>query len=215
MTQPQSLAADGALQPALTALHDAISALIDPQPVRLDMGKLTWLDPPLQELRDALGGTNMAGRCGGRDTMLPLWADVYDLAVKIDRRVSAFWPAHSAKHDDPTTARLMVIADHGWRPQDVDALTGFTADLVGFKAAIVALLLPEPVLLLGKPCPKCGADRIKRRDNAGELVNTRALTVRADGVASCAVCRCRWSGITQLRVLGQMIGYGRPSVEGS
>ena len=204
---------DGAVIPATTALRDAIATLIDPQPHRLDSGKLTWLDPPLQELHDALGGTNMTSRSGGDSARLPLWADCYDLSVAIDRRVTRFWWGFTfadpnGRHPDPTTAQLMVIAETSWRPQDVDPVTDFTGDLIAYAVRIKALLLPETVVLLGKPCPYCGADRIKRRDSGGDVVNTRALSVRADGTASCAVCRRRWVGITELRVLGRMIGIG-------
>lgn len=143
-----------------------------------------------------------------RQLHLEMWADCYDLAVEIDRRVAKFHPAPADCHPDPTTARLMVIAEDSYRPQDVDMLAALSTDLLGFAADINNLLLPELVVYLPKPCPICDTEWVKRRDKSGEIVNTRALSIRGDNGACCAHCRTRWQTIGELAILGRMIGYG-------
>lgn len=204
---------DGELAPAIQHLNTAIAALIDPQRAPLDNGRYTWLDPLLAQLYDAVAGQNVESKSGG-PARAPMWADAFDLAHRIDRAVAKWCPEQPSEPQIyPTTSwRLTTLAEHKWRPQDSTHLAEMAAQLEEFAIAIHALLLPEPVVYLDKPCPICSKEWVKRRDNAGELVNQRALSIRGDHGARCASCKTRWQTIGELAILGRMIGYGNHQV---
>lgn len=202
--------ADGHLPAARNRLDHAISSLIDPKRVQLDHGH-TWLDPLLNQLYDAVGGQSVEAKSGGPARSV-IWSDAFDLAHKIDRAVAKWCPERPPAHETtdpypPTRWRLQKLAERKWRPQDTDHVNTIAGQLEEHVLAIETLLNPEPVVYLPKPCPICSAEWVKRRDNAGELVNQRALSIRGDHGARCAKCHTRWKTIGELAILGRMLGY--------
>lgn len=211
---------DGALQPALTRLHDAISKLIDPQQVPLDHGRRTWIDSPYSQLSDAVAGQSGA-RSGGTSTV-PIWPEVVDLLRLIDTTVRKWaWKRFRALD---TPSRLFAIADAKFRPQDAAQLQQWATELQSWVVEIGSMLDPPMTVPLPYACPVCRTEWVSRRDSAGEPVRQRALTVSADGTARCAArardvtdppdelwrCGARWES-SRLPLLGRMLRHADAS----
>lgn len=194
---------DENLAPALHRLHDAIAALIDPQPRYLDTGRRTYLDSLYQQLTDAVSGQTGI-RCGSK-AGAPIWPEVHDLLVQIDATIRGWQPGPD------TVTRLTTITETSYRPQDSKQLHRWATNLESWVKHADALLNPAPVVYLPDPCPVCGAETVETMI-AGEVGHRRVLAISLDG-ARCAQCERLWRTLPELRVLGRMLGY-HPSTEG-
>lgn len=217
------------LPAAKRRLDNAISALIDPKPVVLDRDDgtkpITWLDPLLDQLLDAVSGQT-GERSGGAST-IPVWADILDEVNKISSKVAEWqpeWPMPDVSQDQPTPtviARLQALGDRKWSVEDAPLVDSIAVQLEKFAVTIREKLTPEPVIYLMAPAPQtgaaactaCGTDYVWRKDAGDNDRRKRqpALRVTKDG------CRCQnpqcgasWEP-GQLRMLAAALGYPLPS----
>lgn len=210
MTIEDRTTPDGALQPALTRLADAISALCDPKPHHVE-GRIVMVDPLYTQLRDALPGNRGAGSLTTGFT--GCWISALDALAEIDSTVEAWvWTRGVVFNGEPATiCRLHHLERHKFRPQDVHAMDQVSAVLEQWVSTIKELLGIDTVVCLNlyrqgatpASCPACG-ERWAWNDKAGERVRTPALQVRADG-CRCAHCRTTW-GVSQYQWLARVIG---------
>jgi hypothetical protein len=204
-------AEDGALQPALQRLHNAISALIDPKPHH-HHGQIHWVDSHYDQLRDAVAGQT-GPRSGGANHS-PIWTNALVLLQAIDTAIHSWrnepcrtdeTPHPSTTTPNDTPKRLQTLSAAKWRPQDTAQLETWAAHLENWTRKISALLDPEPTIYLPDPCPICGAETIETSID-GETGHNHAIVIRATG-ALCQRCREVWDTPQRLRILGRMLGY--------
>ena len=88
-----TVAADGALAPALDALYSAAAALIDEAKQMVD-GKILVADSLYQQLTDAIPGQFLGRSSGAAHSQPPLWIDAEDLLTTIDSTVRSWQPEH-------------------------------------------------------------------------------------------------------------------------
>lgn len=208
MTAPREVNEDGALQPALQALEDAIHLLVDPQEQYHD-GKLFVGSSRYMQLWDAVKGesTNGGGAGGGSKSRPPFWVDAYDVLAEIDTGVECWQPAFTGV--PPTVGRLRCILARGWRPQDVRNMGQITDAVTAWATSIEELLNPKPKWTLPYACPRCGVKTVYRRDSSGEMVRSATLQLSAEG-CTCAKCRAHWQP-GQFLFLGQLLGGEPPA----
>lgn len=199
MTQPPS--PEEPLPLVRQQFQDAISALMDPQPMNLDYGRHTWLDPLYQQVCDAVAGQT-GERSGGDVRRLPFWPAAHDIVEEIDAAVRA-WTSDQPRSVS-TDVRMRSLYDQMWRPQDCALLDARTKQLGGWVSKIKEHLDPPLTVFLDDPCPLCGKEWV-RRPVDGEMVKQRALSIRADeGGALCGHCRAMWEP-GRLELLGLML----------
>lgn len=211
---------DGALQPAIHQLHNAISALIDPKRVTLDTGKHTWLDPLLLQLYDAIAGQNVTAKSGG-PARSPMWCGAFAVAHKIDHTIAQWVPEVQPTPGGypPTTQRLQHLANKKWRPQDTTDVHAKANQLEEFILEIETLLNPEPIAYLRAPgksrqpaaCTACGTRRVWKPDpnEPNRRIMQPALKITTHGCV-CQACRASWQP-GELRILAAAIGYPLPA----
>lgn len=197
---------DGSLPAALTALDDALHALIAPQS-QLHDGRVVGTPSRYLQLLDAVSGEQVnTGGGGGSKSRPPCWLDALDLLNKIDTAVEILQPAHDGV--PPTVGRLRWLARRKWRPQDCRQLGQITDAIHEWATAIDALLNPPRKWTLPSPCPACGTAVVRRKDSAGESVRQPALQIGVDG-CHCVRCKAVWG--PQLFVhLARVLGYEKP-----
>jgi hypothetical protein len=200
---------DGALQPATTALTNAITALINPQPHTIK-NQLHWLDSRYDQLQDSIGGNQ--GQSHTQPRSIPLiWADAVDQLKKIDTQVKKWQP--DSLHDDtdtpPTVRRLRLIQQRKWRPQDVRDIEDITANIQAWNEKIDDLLNPLPAWTLPNPCPACNTTTVYHTDSTGERIRKPALQIKPHG-CECQNCHYNWSP-AYFSHLAAVLGYPLPA----
>jgi hypothetical protein len=195
---------DGSLPATLTALDDALYALIGPQ-TRLIDGRMIGAPSRYMELAASVTGEQAnTGGGGGSKSRPPFWTDAFDKIREIDEKVALWQPAFTGV--PPTVGRLRCLRARGWRPQDCRQLEGFAADCARWASDVDALLNPPRRWTLPSPCPACNTDTVYRRDNGGEMIRQPALQIAAEG-CFCAKCRAYWAPdrfVWLARVLGSL-----------
>lgn len=182
-------------------LRDAISALIDPQPVQLDHGRRTWVDPLFKQIQDAVSGQT-GERSGTNVRRLPFWPAALDIHEDITSTVREWTRAQPRSVD--TEQRLRGLYANTWRPQDAPQLAVWATKLDFWVGRIKEQLDPPLTVFLDDPCPLCGKEWV-RRNVDGEMVKQRALSIRGDDAAAlCGNCRAMWQ-LDRLPLLGRML----------
>lgn len=206
MTSPQ-VDEDGALQPALQLLGDAIHRLCGPQSQFMD-GKLLWASSRYMQLRDATAGEQVnTGGGGGSKSQPPCWLDAVDLLAEIDAAVECWQPAFSGV--PATVGRLRWIEKRSWRPQDVRQIEQIIGAVAEWAAQIDALLDPPRRWTLPSPCPNCDTATVYRKDNGGDDVRQPALQIGPDGCV-CIKCKAFWPP-SKFLWLANVLGFEKPS----
>lgn len=195
-------------------LHNAIMALVNPQPLRTET-ETVWLDSLYLQLRGAVPGEKQH-RSGVARSQPPAWIDAIDTLRDIDQSVTGWeprWPAIpgdlSGDAEPPTVLRLRSINDRTWRPQDVGEVKKIGAKIRGWVDHITTLLADVHVKHISAPCPACGKQTVYRKDSAGELVRQPALQITTMGCV-CQACRASWSPDLYLH-LARVLGYELPA----
>lgn len=197
---------DGALQPALSLLADAIHRLCGPQS-RFMEGKLVWAESRYMQLRDATAGEQVnPGGGGGSKSQIPFWTDAFDILNEIDTTVECWQPAFTGV--PPTVGRLKWIEQRKWRPMDTRQIEQITGAVAEWAAEIDALLDPPNRWTLPDPCPACSHKTAYRRDSGGERVRGPALQIDPNG-CRCAACGAFWEP-TKFEWLGKLLGREKP-----
>lgn len=206
MTSPQ-VDEDGALQPALQLLGDAIHRLCGPQSQFMD-GKLLWASSRYMQLRDATAGeqSNSGGGSGGKSRP-PGWLDALSMLKEIDETVACWSPQLNGV--PVTIGRLNTLRDKKWRPMDVRQIEQIANAVALWADEIDALLDPPRRWSLPSPCPSCNTSIVYRRDAAGEVVRQPALQIGVDGCV-CARCHTTW-GPQLFTHLARVLGYEMPA----
>lgn len=205
---------DGALQPALNALDDAIWALTDPQSHMLD-GKHVYVPSRYLQLRDAVAGeqSNTGSGSGGKSRP-PFWTDAFDQLLEIDNALEIWQPQPDGI--PVTVGRLRALRARSWRPQDVARLEKLTKNIIEWVSSIDALFSEEPVRALWAAegggfaaCPHCEKTMAKKLDRGGDLVQYPALQVMKDASTRCMACKHSWGPDLAMWVCRQL-GYPLP-----
>jgi hypothetical protein len=195
---------DGALQPALTALADAVHALCGPQS-RLIEGILVHIPSRYLQLRDAtVGEQSNTGGGGGSKSRPPFWTDAFDLIREIDDALEVWQPAFTGV--PPTVGRLRCLQARSWRPQDTRQLEQITRAVAEWAHSIDTLLDPPRRWTLPSPCPNCNTATVYKRDPGGEMIRQPALQIGPNG-CTCSKCRAFWPPerfVFLARVLGSL-----------
>lgn len=193
---------DGALQPALQGLDDALHSLTDPRQ-QLHNGQLLIGQSLYMQLWDAVSGesTNGGGAGGGAKSRLPFWCDAFDLCHEIDQTVECWQPMFTGV--PPTVGRLQHLRARAWRPQDTRQLEQITSAVTAWAASIDELMNPKPKWSLPYPCPNCTTTHVYRRDSSGEMVRQYALALSPEG-CECIRCHAHWAP-GQFMFLGRLL----------
>ena len=202
----------GPLPTAIRHLAEAIAAMIDPRTEYLD-GRARHRGSVYQELREAVYGHH-ASTCPTRSSSpaSPAWLDGIDLASTIDSAVAAWEPNDDGKSGEWSTVnRLRRIATRSWRPQDVDVVNEYTANLVVWVKRYTTLTEPKPKHLPA-PCPRCGVATVYRRQD-GENVRGPALKLTVSG-CECVGCGAYWPS-DKFVFLSRLLGYLPTELEGA
>lgn len=178
-------------------LDDAVKVMADRQPVWHD-GVCNWSDSLYVRLRGAMRSSMKAGRRTVPGSRLPCHSGVLALLIDIDKTV-ATWQAEGVG----TVDRLHKLRVGRFRPEDVDKIDGFTAQLGKWTVEAVELLGDKPVEIpLRQSCPACGRKFIYGPSN-GDTVRRWALIVGENG-ARCLGCTATWN-IEKLEFLAQLL----------
>lgn len=177
---------------AVTTLHEAIDNLIGLRrhTVTTETGpKITVLQSRYDEIRESLAGAQGTQFGVVARSMPPLWVDAVDWLTLVDAEVREWRPSGTAL----TWERLQDVADHPWRPQDLEIVAYYTRTLEGWAKRADELLYPDETHRweLTAACPACGTKTVHRKDSGGEYVRQAALQLTAD-VCSCMACKATW-----------------------
>jgi len=194
---------DGALPLALTALEDAVAALIEPINIVLDSQLMTT--PSLyMQLRDAVTGEQAnAGTGGGTKSRPPFWTDAFDKLNEIDTALEVWQPQLSGV--PASVGRLRALTERSWRPQDCTRIDRLAQHVMTWAKDISALLFPERKFTLPNACPNCGKTTVYRPDCGGDPVRQPALSITSEG-CKCAACKYVW-GVERFEILAAAIRY--------
>lgn len=204
MTQPE----DGHLPSALTDFQGAINEFVEPVPT-LHNGEMKYAPSVYMQLFDAVGGEQaQTGNGGGSKSKPPIWTDALVLLQDIDLMVSVWQPGY--KGIPPTVARLRLLNQQSWRPQDVTHLQKMTNILKAWAIDIDRLFNPAHVKHVSAPCPNCNATHTYRRDNTGEPVRVPALQIITSTGCTCLVCKAVWTPDKYL-FLCKLLGFELPA----
>lgn len=178
---------------AQTTLVEAIDDLIGLQraTVTTDDGpRIVALPSKYAEIVASIAGAQGTQFGGVARSMPPLWVDAVDWLTLVDAEVRE-WTPHSLGRD--TIDRLRDLAEHSWRPQDVDLIQHYTVTLEAWTRRAHDLLNPDETHRweLTAACPACAVKTVHRKDSAGEYVRQAALQITADGCI-CTACRTSW-----------------------
>ncbi|WP_280357105.1 DUF7341 domain-containing protein [Nocardia otitidiscaviarum] len=198
---------------AHTAFTDAVHALVGLRPDTIDRD-----DGPEAIIRDSLYTELLDARHGEDQgdtyvrsapaSSIPGWTEALSLIVRIDTRVSVWWPdTPTEPAGKPVTVRrLYALADHPWRPHDVAELRRMTRELEAWVDRARALLPTEitHTYELRAACPACGETTMLVDGGAGEMVRRYVLQA-TQTAAWCAACETSW-GPEQFALLGRLIG---------
>ena len=197
---------DGALQPALQLLEDAIHRLCGPQSRMID-DALVYIPSRYLSLMDSVAGEQVnAGTGGGSKSRPPMWLDAHDLLHEIDVACEIWQPAYTGT--PPTVGRLHWIAQRRWRPQDTRQIEQIARAVAEWAQSIDELLDPPRRWTLPSPCPACNTAVVYKKDSAGEPVRSPALQVDTTG-CRCAKCRAVWPP-EKFAWLANVLGYEPP-----
>jgi hypothetical protein len=201
---------DGALQPALQALGDAVRGLCDPQHQYLESRLITIPSLYLQLMDSVTGEQVNTGGGGGSKSRPPLWLDALDLLAEIDVALEIWQPAYTGV--PASVGRMHWLLQRKWRPQDVNRIQDLTNNLRQWAQLIDQKLNPTPKLTLPNPCPACDVAIVYRKDGCGEPVKKPALQiVGKDGHHYCECLNCHYiwdSG--RFHILAGALGYPLP-----
>lgn len=152
----------------------------------------TWTASRYQQLCEALESPRLERTGGHHDgPQPPVWVDAVDLRTKIGALVSE-WAQTWQLACTEVVDRLHALADHGWRPQDVDAMQAIADMCVRWAAEIDSLFDPPRKVTLAAPCPSCQVATVYRPDETGEHVRQAALAITQRG-CECLNCRYVWA----------------------
>lgn len=207
----QQPAEDGNLPAALRQLGDAVSKLIDPQPLTHD-DRLHWTDSLYDQLCDEIPGSQ-GNRSRVPHSSPPLCIDAAELKNEIDVAVAIWEPRPvidvSVDNVSPMTVlRLQAIEKRGWRPQDVHGIEQIVSALAAWCESIANLLNPPPQWHLPNACPACDVAVVYRKNSGGESVRQPALKIGATGCI-CQNCHHQW-GPALFQHLANVLGYQLP-----
>jgi hypothetical protein len=188
-------------------LGHAIHALINPVP-EITNGKIRHTESLYHQLAQAIPGSKQH-RSGVAQSQPPMWLDAMDLLTEIDTHVRRWQPDTDTYQGPPTVARLTLIDQRTWRPQDTPLLAGYANQLKAWTKRIQTLLTDQHVKHLPAACPACDKTTIYRRDSAGELVRQPALQITTHG-CECQACHTTW-GPEKFLFLAKLLGYALPA----
>ncbi len=185
---------------------DAVTALADRQPVWHD-GVGRWSDSLYVRLRGALRGSMKAGRHRVAGSHLPCHSAVLALLVDVDQTVAKWQPEGAG-----TVDRLRRLRVNKWRPQDVELIDSYTAQLKKLTVEAVELLGDKVEVALRMPCPSCGKKFVYRPAGKGDSpVRVWALRAGENG-ARCLGFNAAWE-VDQLEFLATLLNC--PPLPGS
>lgn len=221
-------ASDGNLPDSRRRLENAVESLIGP---RGQMVNGAWAEVPslYDQLFDAIPGQQGDGGHAAR-SMPPLWISASKTLADIDKAVRRWQPAvpsnfigplragwcRLSTRQAPTITRLECLVTRLYRPQDCNLIDGWSAQIEGWASMIDTLLIREPIRALWAAegggfaaCPACDATMARKRDDAGEIVQTPAMQLAKDGSTYCQACHTSW-GPEQAQWVCRMLGYPLP-----
>lgn len=229
MTAERKVDEDGQLRPALQALEDAISMLIDPRQ-QFNDGKRYWTDSWYDQLIDACPGAQGQHHNPHAGSVVPFWVDAVELRQEIDSAVGRFQKDPGPFDGDlsaqrpptpETVRRLRLILKRGFRPQDCRIIYDIVDACKDWVTRIDDKLNPVPMRTLWDAddskkwaaCPQCGANDVWVHDPAshdGKPIRKPALEMDPSGFTKCANkhCRAEWSAPF---ILCGMLGYDLPA----
>ncbi len=142
---------DGPLPLARRRLGDAVRAVADPVPQWIQ-GRCRWQPGLYDRVRGSLvGRTGRRSRLVTRSAM-PCRGHVLALLIELDAAVAEWAPDENGC----TVDRLRALTEHGWRPQDCEAIDNYVGQLQRWTIAATELLAPTAKVFLEQPCPQCG-----------------------------------------------------------
>jgi hypothetical protein len=127
--------------------------------------------------------------------------DCLKLTIKIDQRSATIT---RGAHITSTVGRLQWLTTQKWRPQDIEYLEAMTAEIQSWAKEIDDLFATPPIGL-PNPCPQCGHNWAHRKNDDGDTIRTRALTITAETGAVCRQCHAHWP-VEKLTWLGHVLG---------
>lgn len=166
-------------------------------------GTRTAYQPSLYDTLAAdLAGTQGDSRTPAK-SMPPCWLDAVQVKADIDNVTYRWWPQPSS-----TTARLLILADQKWRPDDTTHVLAMAKTIESWCDTITALLDPIPVKTVFAPCPNCGTKHVYRQHN-GEEVRQPALQLVAHTGCTCQACKTHWPP-DKYQFLARLLGFQPP-----
>lgn len=195
---------DGNIQAAKTRLNHAVDRLT--QPKYGTFNHTQYSAPCLyQQLQSEAAGNQGTARTPAK-SLPPLWIDAVQLRDDIDRQVHK-WCRRS--HDVSTPARLAVLADNGWRPQDTLYVSDMARTIDIWCDSITNLLEPQSQKFISAPCPACGRETVYRKDSAGDIVRQPALKMELNVGCQCQHCKAHWGPDLYMH-LARVLGFDLP-----
>lgn len=228
--QPQT--PDGHVPESRRRLEYAVAALIGSGG---QMVNGSWAHVPslYDQLYGAVPGSQGDGghSAAAARSKPPLWIAASKTLSDIDATVRRWQPAvpagfigplkagwcRLATQQPPTATRLRFLVHRPFRPQDCAQIESWADQINSWAQDIDAMLISEPVRALWAAtgggfaaCPACDRTMAKKRDDAGEMVQTPAMQLAKDGSTYCQACRTTW-GPEQARWVCRMLGYPLPA----
>jgi hypothetical protein len=185
---------------AHAAFSDAVHDLIGKRPDTIDRDDHTQTivrDSLYNELHEAKHGEQVGqgSRRPAPGSRPPGWTDALSLVVRIDQRVTVWWPALPVDEHGygATVSRLYALVDHAWRPQDIPDIRQMTREVTAWVERARILLPTEEIHTyeLRAACPACGETVMYSDDGAGEQVRRYVLQTTIHS-ARCLACETRW-----------------------
>jgi hypothetical protein len=194
--------ADGNIVAARTRLQRAVTRMCEPRPAIHNHRVL--FQPSLYDSLVA----DMAGTQGDTRTpaksIPPLYMDAAKLRIEIDHQIRRWSPKPGS-----TTQRMQSLADHTWRPQDTDTVSGMSRTIDTWCDQITSLIDPTSIKHIAAPCPKCEKETVWRRDSAGDTVRQPALKLVTETGCTCQACGAHWEPQKYL-FLCRLLGFELP-----
>ena len=201
------MADEKTLPDSIERLYRAVSRLCD-EPKQLIGGQLRVAPSLWDQLSGAVPGQvrrEVLVATGRASSHPPLNVSALDLRDLIDATVAGWIDMQGT-----TAARLRAVATTKWSPSQVDAVDEMAAAVEYFVARCELVLgIAQRVRTLSAPCPSCGAQRVYRKDSAGETVRQPALQIVAGTGCTCLACGAFWAPDYYLH-LARVLGYDLP-----
>lgn len=192
-------------------LETAVDQLTHPEhaTIETDTGTRTVpLSPLLRQLADAVTSSTSRGGAPTSRYTIPIGAEAVELLIAIDHEtrrglLAAGHAPRLAQLDvDPRPAAKLeqvrawaALAGH-WHATAPTYLATAASHASRWVREARQILNPDPARwrrVRDTPCPACGAKRVRRRNDQGELELVPVLVVDAEhGDTHCLACRAHW-----------------------